>query len=273
MRLLRPSGSKHDNATACGRRHVLVHADGARRRADDERHLVADLARHFPPALFPRSDAARGPRLRVLGERVGRATRHGAERVADHVDGSLENRELRPPPRQIAWLEIALHLPAESTWGAARAKARALKRKMEQPGLIVCRSLGEAKAQALKWRMERSGRRPGPREGSSQGSQQHRESAGPSESMKRGRALARPAPTATLRNCRDTRRIPRAIPAAPAPCLCQQLLARSAVARRGSCLRAVRRVVARGRLALGLMDRRSGASAIDLRRHHRRRSR
>ena len=82
-------------------RHVLVHAHGPGRRTDHARDFVADLARHFPPAILPSADAAGGPDLRVFGEILCSPARHRAERVADHVDGPRQNRKFVAPAVEI----------------------------------------------------------------------------------------------------------------------------------------------------------------------------
>src|SRR3989440_12920636 len=46
-------------------RDVLVHRDLTSVRADDARHLVADVERHLPPTFGPRAHAARGPSVGV----------------------------------------------------------------------------------------------------------------------------------------------------------------------------------------------------------------
>src|SRR5688572_10150565 len=76
------------------RSDVLMHADGAVRRADQPGDLVANLDRHLPPAFLPGANAASGPGLRVSGKVPRRLARHSAERIADHVDGARQNRKL-----------------------------------------------------------------------------------------------------------------------------------------------------------------------------------
>ena len=73
--------------------HVLVHHRRARRRADQARDLVADGDRQLPPALAPGPDAARVPRVRVLGQAALGLGGHRAQRVADQIRRLREDRE------------------------------------------------------------------------------------------------------------------------------------------------------------------------------------
>ena len=79
-----------------GNRHVLVHADGAGRGADDPADLVADRERHLPPAFAPRADPARPPHPRVLGEPLLGGSRHRRQRVVDQVGRLREDRKAVP---------------------------------------------------------------------------------------------------------------------------------------------------------------------------------
>jgi len=79
-----------DSATALGRRHVLVHADGAGGRADDG----LDTGPSSPASSHQRSSQARTPRVTQVS-RTRRANvpprGHRPERIADHVDRAGED--------------------------------------------------------------------------------------------------------------------------------------------------------------------------------------
>ena len=91
-RIDRPKARQHDRF---GDRDVLMHDRRTGRGADDSADLVADLERHRPPSLGPRADAARLPRVRVLGDAILGPRGHRAERVVDQVRRIGEDRELR----------------------------------------------------------------------------------------------------------------------------------------------------------------------------------
>ena len=89
--LPRPPEAREDDRL--GDRHVLVHDDRARRRAEDPPELVADRDGHLPPPFRPRPDAALAPDARVLAKVVLGGRRHRRERVVDEVRAGLEDRE------------------------------------------------------------------------------------------------------------------------------------------------------------------------------------
>ena len=109
----RPSRTQAREGDHLGGRDVVVHADRAGRRTDHRAHAVADLEGHLPPPVLPGAHAAGGPCLGVLGQRRGGAARHRAQRVADHVGGAGEDRELGAPAREVvserpAWAECII---------------------------------------------------------------------------------------------------------------------------------------------------------------------
>src|SRR5256714_9279377 len=89
-------------------RDVLVHDDFARLRADDFTDQIADRARHLPPAFFPGANAARRPQLGVLVQAVASAGGHRAERVRDHINGVIEDREFFAPFKQLVHSRLSL---------------------------------------------------------------------------------------------------------------------------------------------------------------------
>src|SRR5262249_26134620 len=115
-------------------RNVLVHDDLARPGADDASHEVAHRERHLPPALLPGADAARGPDVRELLEPAAGAARHGSERVADHVDGLVEDwKFFSPVEERVHGAEelsaISRHLSARKPDAAPRDARSSLLRR------------------------------------------------------------------------------------------------------------------------------------------------
>ena len=111
----RPLKAREDDRL--GDRHVLVHADGAGRRADDPPDLVAHGERRRPPALAPRADAALRPRPRVLRDAVFHGRRHRAERVVDQVRRVLEDREAVAVREQIRHRRMNSRMTATASSG------------------------------------------------------------------------------------------------------------------------------------------------------------
>src|SRR5207237_10324210 len=85
-----------------------VPADCAFCRADDATDQIADRARHLPPAFFPGANAARRPQLGVLLQALAGASRHRAERVRDHINGVIEDREFFAPFKQLVHSLLSL---------------------------------------------------------------------------------------------------------------------------------------------------------------------
>ena len=103
-----PSPSRRAAAVAadglqCGQRHhvrrrdVFVHAHGAGRCADDAARPCCRSPAASPTSALPTRERRASPTCGVLGQVVGRPSRHGAERIADHVNRRREDREFVAP--------------------------------------------------------------------------------------------------------------------------------------------------------------------------------
>src|SRR5262245_58436667 len=81
--------------------NVQMHAHRAGLGVHQHADGVAHVARHHPPVFFPCAHAARGPDVAVGLDRVIHTAGHGAQRVADHISGALQNGELRAKAEQV----------------------------------------------------------------------------------------------------------------------------------------------------------------------------
>ena len=93
-----------------GERHILVERNLARARSDERRDLVAHAYGHLPPALLPCANSAFRPGIRIRAQPLVHATRHRAQRIADHVSSAIQDRKF-PAPLQKFIHRATLHSP------------------------------------------------------------------------------------------------------------------------------------------------------------------
>src|SRR5579883_2684515 len=84
-----------------GRGHVLMQRDLARPRSDQRRNQVGGTRAQLPPTLLPCAHAALRPAIRIRPQAVIDFARHCAERIADQIRRSLEDRKFAPPLQQL----------------------------------------------------------------------------------------------------------------------------------------------------------------------------